>query len=156
MRVRPARPGDPETLRAAVSRSREAAVFDDVDVPLLDVSPAGVREAAGEADCSFVVEEDDRPVGVAVAHPDRDGTEAELLVLWVHPEHAGREVADRLLSRIADALARRGIDRLRTTVDPDRPEEAEFYRAHGFEFRGSRTDSVGNERVLVVDVSRVR
>lgn len=156
MRVRPARPGDPETLRAAVSRSREAAVFDDVDVPLLDVSAAGVREAAGQADCSFVVEEDDRPVGVAVAHPDRDGLEAELLALWVHPEYPGQEIVDRLLSRVADALSREGVSRLRTTVDPDRPSEREFYHARGFERRDPSAAPDEADQVLVADLSRLR
>ncbi len=131
-------------------------MFDDVDASLLDVSAAGVCEAVGEADCSFVVEEDGRPVGVAIAHPDRSGLEAELLALWVHPEYAGREVAARLLSRVAAALADQGVSRLRTTVDADRPETVEFYRSHGFSADGSLERFDGGERVLIANVSTLR
>jgi len=64
MHVRAARPDDAEALRTAVSRAREATVFDDIGAPLLDVSAAGVREAAAEAEWSFLMEDEEGPVGV--------------------------------------------------------------------------------------------
>ncbi len=147
MRVRPARPGDAETLRMAVSRAREESVFDDIASPLLDVSAAGVREAAAGAECSFLMEADDAPVGLAIAHPDDDGSEAELLALWVHPAHAGNGVTETLLSRIASSLAERGVETVRATVPADRPSVREFYHAHGFECRHRRRGTAGDEVV---------
>ena len=152
MYVRAARPDDAEALRTAVSRAREETVFDDIGAPLLDVSAAGVREAAAEAEWTFLMESDrERPVGLAIAHPDPDGTEAELLALWVHPNHAGEGVADELLARVGDATADRGVEALRATVPSDRPAAEEFFSAHGFVPRGTRRTPAGDESVVVAD-----
>lgn len=156
MRVRPARPADAETLRTAVSRARETNVFDDIAGPLFDVSAAGVREATAGAECRFLMEDDDRPVGVALAHPDEDATEAELLALWVHPTHAGEGVTEELLSRVASSLADRGIRTLRTAVPADRPAVREFYRSHRFARRETRRGPEGDEAVFVADVDDLR
>ncbi|MWV64409.1 GNAT family N-acetyltransferase [Halorubrum sp. JWXQ-INN 858] len=156
MRVRPARPGDAEALRAAVSRAREATVFDDIGAPLLDVSAAGVREAASAADCCYLVEADGKPVGLAIAHPDADGAEAELLALWVHPAYTGDGIENRLLSRVAASLADRGVKQLRASVEHDLPSAREFYRAHGFSHRGTREGPDGTEVVVVAAVESLR
>ena len=152
MNVRAARPDDAETLRTAVSRAREETVFDDIGAPLLDVSAAGVREAAAGAEWSFLMEHGEQgPVGLAIAHPDPDGVEAELLALWVHPTRAGEGVADELLARVGDALAVRGVETLRATVPSGRPSAEEFFTAHGFALRGTRRSPAGDETVVVVD-----
>jgi len=152
MDVRAARPDDAEDLRTAVSRAREETVFDDIGAPLLDVSAASVREAAAEAEWSFLMEHDDEgPVGLAIAHPDPDGTEAELLALWVHPNRAGEGIADELLARVGNALADRGVETLRATVPADRPSAEEFFSAHGFAPRGTRRSRAGDESVVVAD-----
>jgi len=152
MYVRAAQPDDAEALRTAVSRAREDTVFDDIGAPLLDVSAAGVREAAAEAEWSFLMEHDEEgPVGLAIAHPDSDGTEAELLALWVHPNRAGEGVADELLARVGDALTSHGVDTLRATVPSDRPSAEEFFSAHGFAHRGTRRSPAGDESVVVAD-----
>ncbi|MFC5279766.1 GNAT family N-acetyltransferase [Halorubrum rubrum] len=155
MRVRPARPGDAETLRTTVSRAREATVFDDIGAPLLDVSAAGVREAAVGAECCFLMEDDDDPIGVAIAHPDDEGPEAELLALWVHPEHVGEGVTEELLSRVASALSERGVETLRASVPDDRPSVHEFYRAHGFDRRAVRRGPAGDEAIVVAEIETV-
>ncbi|MES3162059.1 MAG: GNAT family N-acetyltransferase [Halorubrum sp.] len=155
MRVRPARPDDAETLRAAVSRARETTVLDDISETLFDVSAAGVREAAAGAECRFLVEVDGAPVGVALAHPDADGAEAELLALWVHPEHAGDGIVEKLLARVASSLADRGVETLRTTVPADQPSVREFYRSHGFGRRCVRRGPDGDEAVVVAEVDTV-
>ncbi|GAB7010513.1 GNAT family N-acetyltransferase [Halorubrum trueperi] len=152
MHVRAARPDDAEALRTAVSRAREATVFDDIGAPLLDVSAAGVREAAAEAEWSFLMEDDDGPVGVAIAHPDAEGPEAELLALWVHPNHAGEGVATDLLSRVASSVDDRSIDTLRATVPANSPGAKEFFSAHGFSPRGTRRGPAGDESIVVADV----
>lgn len=139
----------------AVSRAREGTVFDDIASPLLDVSAAGVREAAAGADCCFLMEADDAPVGLAIAHPDADGTEAELLALWVHPEYIGDGVTEALLSRIASSLAERGVETVRATVPADRPSVREFYRAHGFEPCDRRRGPAGDEAVVAARVDAV-
>ncbi len=153
MHVRAAQPDDAEALQTAVSRARETTVFDDIGSPLLDVSAAGVREAAAEAECSFLMEDEDGPVGVAVAHPDAHGTEAELLALWVHPSHAGEGVADELLSRVATSVTDRGIDTVRAAVPTDSPGAQEFFHAHGFSPRGTRRGYAGDESIVVADVA---
>ena len=156
MHVRAARPDDAEALRTAVSRAREETVFDDIGTPLLDVSAAGVREAAAEAEWSFLMEDADGPVGVAVAHPDAQGSEAELLALWVHPNHAGEGVAAELLSRVASSVTDRDIDTLRATVPADSPGVQEFFAAHEFSPRGTRRGPAGDESVVVADASDLR
>ncbi|MFO8115897.1 MAG: GNAT family N-acetyltransferase [Halorubrum sp.] len=156
MHVRAARPDDAEALRTAVSRAREATVFDDIGSPLLDVSAAGVREAATEAEWSFLMEGDDGPVGVAIAHPDGHGSEAELLALWVHPSHAGEGVADELLARVASSVTERGVDTLRASVPGDSPGAKEFFAAHGFAPRGTRRGPAGDESVVAADVNALR
>ncbi|GAB3416479.1 hypothetical protein GCM10027435_13860 [Haloparvum alkalitolerans] len=149
MRVRPARPGDAETLRTAVSRGGETTVFDDTGAPILDVSAAGVREAAAAADCCFLVEEGGRPVGLALAHPDHEGAEAELLSLWVHPEFLGEGIAARLLERVARSLREQGIERLRTTAAADAASAREFFAAKGFSHRETSDDRDGHEVVMI-------
>jgi N-acetylglutamate synthase-like GNAT family acetyltransferase len=156
MHVRAARPDDAEALRTAVSRAREATVFDDLGSPLLDVSAAGVREAAAEAEWSFLMESDDGPVGVAIAHPDAEGSEAELLALWVHPSRAGEGVAADLLARIASSVDGCGVDTLRATVPADSPGAQEFFAAHGFDPRGTRRSHVGDEAIVAADVNTLR
>jgi len=178
MHVRAARPDDAEALRTAVSRAREATVFDDIGAPLLDVSAAGVREAAAEAEWSFLMEGADGPVGVAIAHPDAadatpepakgpngeradaagsdHGREAELLALWVHPNHAGEGVAAELLSRVASSVTDRGVGTLRATVPTDSPGATEFFSAHGFVHRGTRRGPAGDETIVVADVDALR
>lgn len=156
MHVRAARPDDAEVLRTAVSRAREATVFDDIGAPLLDVSAASVREAAAEAEWSFLMEDDDGPVGVAIAHPDTDGSEAELLALWVHPSHAGEGVAADLLSRVASSVADRGIETLRASVPTDTPSAKEFFHAHGFTSRGTRRGPAGDESIVVANVNALQ
>jgi ribosomal protein S18 acetylase RimI-like enzyme len=154
MHVRPARPGDAEALRAAVSRAGETAVFDDREVQVFDVSAAGVREAAVAADCGYLVEVDDRPVGLAIAHPDRDGSAAELLALWVHPDHVETNVDGRLLERVARDLAREGVETLRVSVPTEEPAATEFYRANGFEREDTRRAHGGEEIRLSAPLDR--
>ena len=155
MRVRPARPADAETLRTAVSRAREATVFDDIASPLFDVSAAGIREATAGAECRFLMEDDDGPIGVAIAHPDEDESEAELLALWVHPEHAGEGITEELLGRVASSLADRGTQTLRTGVLADRSAAREFYRSHGFTLRERRRGPEGEEAILTLNVDEL-
>ncbi|WP_435093962.1 GNAT family N-acetyltransferase [Halorubrum sp. N11] len=168
MHVRAAQPDDAEALRTAVSRAREATVFDDIGAPLLDVSAAGVREAAGEAEWSFLMEDAEGPVGVAIAHPDAgdstaesgdtgdDNREAELLALWVHPNHAGEGVAGELLTRVASSVADNGVEVLRASVPADSPGATEFFSAHQFAHRGTRRGPAGEESVVVADVDALR
>lgn len=151
MELRAARPTDAEALRTAVSRAREDTVFDDIGAPLLDVSAAGVREAAAEAEWSFLIEAESRPVGLAIAHPDADGREAELLALWVHPSRVGEGVAAELLARVGRALTDAGVETLRASVPSGRPSAEEFFTAHGFAPRGTRRSPAGDETVVAID-----
>lgn len=153
MHVRAAQPNDAEALRMAVSRARETSVFDDIGASLLDVSAAGVREAAVGAEWSYLMEDEDGPVGVAIAHPDPDGSEAELLALWVHPSHAGEGIATELLSRVATSLVEHEITTLRAAVPADSPGAHEFFHSHGFDRRGTQHGQAGTESIVVADVA---
>lgn len=152
MRVRPARPGDAEALRTAVSRASETRVFEAETDPLVaDFSVAGVREAAASADCCYLAERDGKPVGIALAHPDPDGVEAELLALWVHPDYCGDGVEERLLERIAADLEKQGVRQLRATVDAGDETGEEYYLSQGFTTRGTRLgDGCHTDRETVV------
>lgn len=153
MHIRAAQPDDAEALRTAVSRARETTIFDDIGAPLLDVSAAGVREAASEAEWSFLMEDEKGPIGVAIAHPDAHGSEAELLALWVHPNHAGEGIADELLSRVAASVTDRGVDTVRAAVPADSPGAQEFFHAHGFSPRGTRRGYAGDESIVAADAA---
>lgn len=178
MHVRAARPDDAEALRTAVSRAREATVFDDIGAPLLDVSAAGVREAAAEAEWSYLMEGEEGPVGIAIAHPDAEepagdptgaretgdsprtadggNREAELLALWVHPNHAGEGVAGELLARVASSVADSGVEVLRASIPADSPGATEFFNAHQFDHRGTRRGPAGDESIVVADADALQ
>jgi len=156
MQVRPARPGDAEALRAAVSRAGKTTVFERETEPIVaDFSVAGVREAAASADCCFLAEEAGQPVGIALAHPDADGEEAELLALWVHPDYCGEGIEDRLLERVAAELGRAGVRRIRACVDSTDDAGERFYRARGFSPRGTRSGVNGREDPETIVVATV-
>jgi len=153
MELRAARPDDAETLRTAVSRAREEAVLDDIGAPNSLIPAAGVREAVAEAEWSFIIETESRPVGLAIAHPDADGTEAELLALWVHPSRVGEGVAAELLARMGRALDDDGVETLRASVPSDHPSVQEFFMANEFAPRGTRRSPAGDETVVTADPS---
>ncbi len=129
-------------------------MFDDTGAPILDISAATVREAA--ADCCYLVEEEGRPVGLALAHPDPDGEEAELLALWVHPEFLGEGIATQLLERVARSLGDRGVERLRATAAADAASAREFFAAKGFGHRETSDDRDGHEVVMVASLDDLR
>jgi len=153
MELRAARPTDAEALRTAVSRAREETVLDDIGAPNSLISAAGVREAVAEAEWAFLVETESRPIGLAIAHPDADGTEAELLALWVHPSRVGEGVAAELLARVGRALAAADVETLRASVPSDSPSVEEFFTANEFAPRGIRRSPAGDEKVVTADPS---
>lgn len=131
-------------------------MFDDTGAPILDISAAGVREAAAAADCCYLVEEAGRPIGLALAHPDADGEEAELLALWVHPEFTGQDIATQLLGRVARSLRERGVERLRATAAADAASAREFFAAKGFSHRETTDERDGHEVVMVASLDEFR
>jgi GNAT superfamily N-acetyltransferase len=123
------RRGVPADLPAASDIYRSASLFNagDRDNLLahpehLILGPEGLAEGR-----TYVAEEDGSVVGFAT------WTEAagvvELEDLFVDPSWMRRGIATALVSRIADVLRARGVERLEVTANPD---ALGFYRAAGF------------------------
>ena len=131
-------------------------MFDDTGAPILDISAATVREAAAAADCCYLVEEEGRPVGLALAHPDPDGEEAELLALWVHPEFLGEGIATHGPPRAAGRRGPRGAARGGAPAAADAASAREFFAAKGFGHRETSDDRDGHEVVMVASLDDLR
>lgn len=131
-------------------------VFEDESDPLVsDFSVAGVREAAASADCCYLAEQDGEPVGIALAHPDSDGEEAELLALWICPDHWGEGIEERLLERVASDLEKQDVRQLRASIDAEDETGEQFYRSRGFTNRGTRASAVGHVEQETVVVATI-
>lgn len=134
--VRAARPGDEAAVAALTARwSAEHNTHGQV--------PADVPEVAGWVTSSLlVVEQDGVLVGFARASEHRSEGLAVIPVgepyvrvedLYVVPEHRERGVGGRLLDRLLDDAAARGIGRaLVSSASRDWERSVQFYRARGF------------------------
>jgi GNAT superfamily N-acetyltransferase len=80
-------------------------------------------------------DEQDRPIGIAVAFvsPDEPST-AVLHLIGVDPASRRRGVGSELVARVAGDAAARGARRLRTTAWPDDRLTIAFLEAVGFRF----------------------
>lgn len=74
---------------------------------------------------------DDRPVAFAHCRPVGRGT-LYVAQLSVHPEHAGRRLASRMLDGAAAFHGPRGVTRLTLTTFRDLPWNAPYYGRIGF------------------------
>ncbi|WP_435319480.1 GNAT family N-acetyltransferase [Haloarchaeobius sp. TZWSO28] len=79
--------------------------------------------------------------------------EAELVELYVHPDHWGRGIGTRLLDAIGGALPADRTALVLTTPEANDIGCA-FYEARGFCLREHRTGMVGGERVPTVVYAR--
>jgi len=123
------RRGVPADLPAASDVYRSASLFNagDRDNLLahpehLILGPEGLAEGR-----TYVAEEDGSVVGFATWTEAADVVELE--DLFVDPRWMRRGIATALVSRIADVLRARGVERLEVTANP---HAMGFYRAAGF------------------------
>ncbi|WP_327674001.1 GNAT family N-acetyltransferase [Kitasatospora sp. NBC_00458] len=77
-------------------------------------------------------------VGTMIGFTPEPGS-AQLVGVWVHPDHRGRErgVTDALLDAVVGWVrAEAGAERLLLSVHEENDRAAAFYRRRGFEFTG--------------------
>ena len=154
MDVREANPDDTVTIRSIASRSLEESYSEFLGV---DTISAAVENWYGEdsdleaslADerTRFLVAEDD---GEAVAFSQSElvgDNHATGRIEWIHvdPDHRGRGLGSRLLTRTREALLDAGADHLQAVVLADNEFGNQFYEGHGFERAGSHDLEVGDE-----------
>ncbi|MEI9970819.1 MAG: GNAT family N-acetyltransferase [Ignavibacteriota bacterium] len=93
-----------------------------------DENAAKTEQAFGPAQITFVAESANRIVGFARMAGD------EVEALYVHPQHSGRRIGERLLAMVEDAASLRAIG----IVSLDAALNAvPFYRAAGYEMVGT-------------------
>lgn len=148
--VRRAGEGDVRDIQRVARRSWEATYEDVLDPGSIDVMLAEgystelLEEtvAASETDF-FVATLDDEVVGYVSAMPDESGDVGEVNV-YVDPEHWREGIGTRLLDRAEEALADRGVDRVRDYVLAENDAGNAFYRSR-FEKTGERELAIGEE-----------
>jgi ribosomal protein S18 acetylase RimI-like enzyme len=148
--VREATPDDVEPIRTIARRAWERAYDDAMDEEVIDemlaagYSTAAVEELVTSSEAElFVAELDGEPVGYASTTPD-DSEDVGDVNVYVDPEHWGEGVGSRLLERTEEALADRGISRVRDYVLVGNDAGNAFYRSH-YEKTGEREVEIGGE-----------
>lgn len=148
--VREATPDDVEAIRTIGRRSWERAYGDAMDDETIDemlaagYSTAAIEELATSPEAElFVATLDGEPVGYAGTTPDESEDVGDVSV-YVDPEHWGEGVGSRLLERTEEALADRGISRVRDYVLVENDAGNAFYRSH-YEKTGEREVEIDGE-----------
>jgi GNAT superfamily N-acetyltransferase len=132
-RIRPARPGEAEDLRAIERAAGESfASVGYPDVARHEPTPAAnLRDAATEGALFVAVTpSDDRPVGFLLCTE----IDSDLYVqeLAVHPDHAGHRLAVPLLKAAEDLARSLGLPALSLTTFRSVPWNAPYYERLGF------------------------
>ena len=122
----------PDIERRAAARFRErAAALGLSEEDLSDArSLESLRAASDDGRVWVAADDDDRPVGFAVA--SALGSCAHLDEMDVLPEHGGRGLGARLLEAVCTWARRRGFAAVTLTTFRDVPWNAPFYAKHGF------------------------
>jgi GNAT superfamily N-acetyltransferase len=141
--------GAPADLSAATDVYRSASLFNAGDrdsllahPEFLILGPEGLAEGR-----THVAEEDGSLVGFAT-WIEADGT-IELEDLFVDPGWMRRGIATALVSRIADVLRARGVERLEVTANP---HALGFYSAVGFIDCGVAETDFGTAARMVLTI----
>lgn len=142
--------GDVRDIQRVARRSWEATYEDVLDPGRIDVMLAegystdllAETVAASETDF-FVATIDEEVVGYASGMPNESGEVGEVNV-YVDPEHWREGIGTRLLDRVEEALADRGIERLRDYVLAENDAGNAFYRSR-FQKIDERELEIGEE-----------
>jgi ribosomal protein S18 acetylase RimI-like enzyme len=144
MNVRRARPGDAEAIRR-VARVAWHETYDDVlsagriDELVDDwYATDELVDDVGGPDPVVVAEFGSDVGGFAHARADDDGVEAELVRIYVHPDHWGAGAGSAMLDAVCDPLERAGVERLRAVVAAANGVGRRFYERRGFAVRERR------------------
>ena len=142
--------GTPADLAAATNVYRRASLSNAGDrdnllahPDYLILGPEGLAEGR-----THVADEDGSLVGFAT-WAETAGT-IELEDLFVDPEYMRRGIATALVTRIADVLRARGVDRLEVTANP---HALGFYRGFGFTDCGVAETEFGAAPRMVLAIS---
>jgi ribosomal protein S18 acetylase RimI-like enzyme len=148
--VREATAEDVESIRSIARRSWERAyegVLSDATVDELlaaGYSTAAIEELVSSPEAElFVATADGEPVGYASTTPDESAHVGDVSV-YVEPDYWGGGIGTRLLERTEDALAERGIERVRDSVLVENDAANAFYGAR-YEKVDERDVEIGGE-----------
>ena len=92
------------------------------------------RTAQGPERATFIAFSGDAPIGIAALYrlPDQN-VEAELIQMWVAPEHRGKRVAWDLLDAVFEWANENGFHRVIARVTRGNVRALKFYRKYGFD-----------------------
>jgi len=88
-------------------------------------------------DSWIVAVEDDRVVGAGAGGVTGPGV-AEVFVLYLDPSRRGEGIGTRLLEAVTERHRGQGVREQWVSVEPENAKGLPFYRARGFEERGTR------------------
>jgi GNAT superfamily N-acetyltransferase len=149
-RIRAARPDELDLLPPIERASGE--VFRDIGMPhIADDDPMPVRTLRRHH-VWVAVDSADAPVAFVVA-AELDGC-AHIEQVSVHPDHARRGVGARLIDRVADWAAGRGLTALTLTTFASVPWNAPYYRRLGFRVLPSEEITPGLAAVVAAETAR--
>lgn len=89
--------------------------------------------ASGDDRATFIAV-NKKPIGIAAIYRiDDSQSDAELLQMWVAPEHRGNRTAEKLIDAVANWASDNQISRIVAEVIPKNNRAINFYQKVGFE-----------------------
>ena len=150
MEIRDARTADRDAIRS-VARATWHDTYDDLEPAMIDATvddwyaneeletAIGGWYADGDLDIDledlgteFLVAEADGEI-VGFTHGIVQGETADVLRMYVHPDHQGKGIGSALHERLCDRLEAHGIDRIRSLDLASNDASRAFYTGLGFE-----------------------
>ncbi|XGI83431.1 N-acetyltransferase family protein [Halorutilales archaeon Cl-col2-1] len=159
--IREAERDDIDEVQEVAHRSWEDTYADilgkeEIDETVEDwYSTETLEDAIRMPDSSFLVYEEDSEIG-GFSHAVVNGDEADLLRLYVDPDHRRKGIGTRLLHEIRERLSDLGVERLKVFVLADNQVGNSFYQSLGFEKDDTNETEIEGEpyeeNVYVIEV----
>ena len=148
VRIRPAEPGDAEGVArvcAAGWRDTYAGLMapERIETVIAEYyTPERICREIGPADewDGWIVAVEDADVVGAGAGGMTAPAIGELFVLYLHPRRRGEGIGTRLVETITEQQRIQGAREQWVSVEPGNDKALPFYRARGFEVRGTRPE----------------
>lgn len=153
MDLRDATPSDVDAIREVARASLRESYGEMLDAALIDEAVErwygvdDVDERITDDDTVFVVAADgDDLLGFAESYvvEGRDPV-GEIDWVQVHPDHRGRGLGSRLLSRVETELLDRGVARIEGRVLVENEAGGAFYEGEGFDPAGGHRIEIGDQ-----------
>jgi GNAT superfamily N-acetyltransferase len=120
--------------------------------PAADWTARALRNAAGDAHATFLLERDSHLVGMVDVHrPSLAPEFRELAAMWVAPAHRGAGAADTLLDAAVGWARTVGAIGVRLWVVPTNTAAVRLYARHGFALVDAPLDSGYVPMLLTLD-----